>query len=98
MTARYAAGAILDRFPSGVATTEKTWLRRLLCEEMTPEYLTTCRRGGDSQKPDLMLCESTTLTEDTRLQRPVRNHWDVDSYVGHLFVFVGRRADRCKFL
>jgi transposase len=28
----------------------------------------------------------------------VRNHWDVDIYGGHLFVFVGRRADRCKIL
>lgn len=28
----------------------------------------------------------------------VRSHWDVDVYGGHLFVFVGRRADRCKIL
>ena len=28
----------------------------------------------------------------------VRNHRDVDIYGGHLFVFVGRRADRCKIL
>jgi len=28
----------------------------------------------------------------------VRNHSDVDIYGGHLFVFVGRRADRCKIL
>jgi transposase len=28
----------------------------------------------------------------------VRNQWNVDIYGGHLFVFVGRRADRCKIL
>ncbi len=28
----------------------------------------------------------------------VRNQWKVDIYGGHLFVFVGRRADRCKIL
>ena len=28
----------------------------------------------------------------------VRKQWDVDIYGGHLFVFVGRRADRCKIL
>jgi transposase len=26
----------------------------------------------------------------------VRNQWKADIYGGHLFVFVGRRADRCK--
>ena len=25
----------------------------------------------------------------------VRNQWKADIYGGHLFVFVGRRADRC---
>lgn len=28
----------------------------------------------------------------------VRNQWKVDIYGGHLFVFVGRRGDRCKIL
>lgn len=28
----------------------------------------------------------------------VRNQWKADLYGGHLFVFVGRRADRCKIL
>ncbi len=28
----------------------------------------------------------------------VRNQWKVDLYGGHLFVFLGRRADRCKIL
>jgi transposase len=28
----------------------------------------------------------------------VRAQWKVDLYAGHLFVFVGRRADRCKIL
>lgn len=28
----------------------------------------------------------------------VRSQWKVDVYGGHLFVFVGRRADRCKIL
>lgn len=28
----------------------------------------------------------------------VRNQWKADIYGGHLFVFVGRRADRCKIL
>ena len=28
----------------------------------------------------------------------VRNQCKLDLYVGHLFVFVGRRADRCKIL
>jgi transposase len=28
----------------------------------------------------------------------VRNQWKLDPYLGHLFVFVGRRADRCKIL
>lgn len=28
----------------------------------------------------------------------VRNQWKLDPYIGHLFVFVGRRADRCKIL
>jgi len=28
----------------------------------------------------------------------VRNQWKVDLYGGHLFVFVGRRGDRCKIL
>jgi transposase len=28
----------------------------------------------------------------------VRNQWKLDVYGGHLFVFVGRRADRCKIL
>lgn len=28
----------------------------------------------------------------------VRNQWKLDVYAGHLFVFVGRRADRCKIL
>lgn len=28
----------------------------------------------------------------------VRGQWKVDPYEGHLFVFVGRRADRCKIL
>lgn len=28
----------------------------------------------------------------------VRNQWRLDPYAGHLFVFVGRRADRCKIL
>jgi hypothetical protein len=29
--------------------TGTTWLRRELCEEMTPEYLTICRRGGGTK-------------------------------------------------
>lgn len=28
----------------------------------------------------------------------VRSRWKVDLYGGHLFVFLGRRADRCKIL
>ena len=28
----------------------------------------------------------------------VRNQWKMDLYGGHLFVFVGRRGDRCKIL
>ena len=28
----------------------------------------------------------------------VRSQWKLDVYGGHLFVFVGRRADRCKIL
>ena len=28
----------------------------------------------------------------------VRAQWKVDLYGGHLFVFLGRRADRCKIL
>jgi transposase len=28
----------------------------------------------------------------------VRNQWKLDPYLGHLFVFIGRRADRCKIL
>lgn len=28
----------------------------------------------------------------------VRNQWKLDLYGGHLFVFVGRRGDRCKIL
>jgi len=28
----------------------------------------------------------------------VRNQWKLDPYAGHLFVFVGRRSDRCKIL
>ena len=28
----------------------------------------------------------------------VRGQWKVDLYGGHLFVFLGRRADRCKIL
>lgn len=28
----------------------------------------------------------------------VRNQWKLDVYGGHLFVFVGRRGDRCKIL
>jgi transposase len=28
----------------------------------------------------------------------VRNQWKLDPYAGHLFVFVGRRIDRCKIL
>jgi transposase len=28
----------------------------------------------------------------------VRSQWKADIYGGHLFVFVGRRADRCKIL
>lgn len=28
----------------------------------------------------------------------VRGQWKVDLYAGHLFVFLGRRADRCKVL
>jgi transposase len=28
----------------------------------------------------------------------VRKEWKVDLFAGHLFVFVGRRADRCKIL
>jgi transposase len=28
----------------------------------------------------------------------VRNQWGLDPYEGHLFVFLGRRADRCKVL
>lgn len=28
----------------------------------------------------------------------VRNQWRIDPYGGHLFVFVGRRSDRCKIL
>lgn len=27
-----------------------------------------------------------------------RSQWDVDVYGGHLFVFLGKRADRCKIL
>jgi transposase len=28
----------------------------------------------------------------------VRNQWKLDLFAGHLFVFVGRRGDRCKIL
>jgi transposase len=28
----------------------------------------------------------------------VRNQWKLDVFGGHLFVFLGRRADRCKIL
>jgi transposase len=28
----------------------------------------------------------------------VRGQWKLDLYAGHLFVFLGRRADRCKIL
>ncbi len=28
----------------------------------------------------------------------VRTQWKLDPYEGHLFVFVGRRSDRCKIL
>jgi transposase len=28
----------------------------------------------------------------------VRNQWKLDPFAGHLFVFVGRRSDRCKIL
>ena len=28
----------------------------------------------------------------------VRNQWKLDVFGGHLFVFVGRRGDRCKIL
>jgi transposase len=28
----------------------------------------------------------------------VRTQWDLDVYGGHLFVFLGRRRDRCKIL
>lgn len=28
----------------------------------------------------------------------VRSQWKLDLFGGHLFVFVGRRADRCKIL
>jgi len=28
----------------------------------------------------------------------VRGQWKIDLYCGHLFVFLGRRADRCKIL
>ncbi len=28
----------------------------------------------------------------------VRSQWKIDLFAGHLFVFVGRRADRCKIL
>ena len=28
----------------------------------------------------------------------VRNDWELDLYAGHLFVFIGRRLDRCKIL
>jgi transposase len=28
----------------------------------------------------------------------VRNQWRLDPYEGHLFVFLGRRSDRCKIL
>jgi transposase len=28
----------------------------------------------------------------------VRNQWKLDLYGGHLFVFIGRKSDRCKIL
>ena len=28
----------------------------------------------------------------------VQGHWGIDLYGGHLFVFLGRRGDRCKIL
>lgn len=28
----------------------------------------------------------------------VRSHWGMDLFAGHLFVFLGRRRDRCKIL
>ncbi len=32
------------------------------------------------------------------LMSVVRNAWDLDPFSGHLFVFLGRRQDRCKIL
>jgi transposase len=28
----------------------------------------------------------------------VRNHWKLDLFAGHLFVFLGKRQDRCKIV
>jgi len=33
-----------------------------------------------------------------RLAAVVRNQWRLDPYEGHLFVFLGRKSDRCKIL
>ena len=32
------------------------------------------------------------------LSAVVRGHWRMDLFAGHLFVFLGRRRDRCKIL
>ena len=52
--------------------------------------------------PSVRIYLASTLVDMRRghdgLSALVRNHWDVDIYGGHLFVFVGRRADRCKIL